>query len=156
MVIEKIQLRHPYRWLFTGAWVLFAALFVLGFFQGQSFFVLVLALCCALAAGYSATAAHEITITDDNGEKTVSVVTRPINWRTRSMPLTDVHSFSTNANRRLLQDDDENLGYHQTRPVAYELEIVLPTGRTRFLANAHTEADALAAVVQLQQHLPQS
>ena len=151
----KITLSHPYRPLFTAVWLLFAVLFILGYAQGQSLLILVLGVLCLLMAPYTFWAQTEIIA----GSAVITVQKRPINLRTRTISLAKIETFTTNANRRQLEDDDEQMGYHQTRPTAYDIEAVLKTGRALLLAEAHTEEAALTAVAQLQMiltHAPSS
>ncbi len=149
---EIILLTHPYRYFFAAAWTLFGGLFLLGFAQGQSFFTLVLGIFCLLAAVYSATAATEISITP-TPEPHLQLRQRPISLRTKQRNLKDISGFATNANRPPLDEDDERLGYHHTRPIAYDIELILANGRRYPFTQAHTEESAKQTTAQLNRTL---
>ena len=155
MTAEKITLTHPYRLAYVAAWMLFSVLLIWGYAQGQSFFILILGILAGLAAVYTFYAATQLQL-QQLPEPAVIVLHQPLPMRPRTFPLNNIASFSTNANRPQLADDDEHMGYHRTRPIAYQIFAEFKNGRSRFLAEAHTEATALDTVKQLNQQLSKS
>ena len=148
MMATKITFSHPYRLLFCGVWLLFAILLVTGFIQGQTVLILGLGILCLFMAVYSFFSQTDIVV-DMDQKPELHVFKRPISLRQRTLPLHKIETFTTTANRFVQDEENEPFQYRRTRPVSYEIEVVLKNGRTGLLAEAHTEEDALNAVAQL-------